>query len=38
MKVNEALLCYVNVYESVLMYMKQNDGLCKYMIVFDCKW
>ena len=38
MKVYKALLCYVNVYESVLMNIRQYDGIWKYMIVFECKW
>ena len=38
MKVYKALLCYLNVNEGVLMYMRQYDVIWKYMIVFECKW
>ena len=38
MRVYEAILWYMNVYESVGIYLRQNDGIWKYMLVFECKW
>ena len=38
MKVYEALWWYMNTYESVWKSNSQNDGILKYMIVFECKW
>ena len=38
MKDYEALWWSLNGYENVWMYMSQNDGICKYMIVYECKW
>ena len=38
MRVYEAILWYMNVYKSVGIFLRQYDGIWKYILVFECKW
>ena len=38
MRVYEAILWYMNVYETEGIKLRQYDGIWKYMLVFESKW
>ena len=38
MKVYEALWWYMDANDGVWVYMRPYGCICKYMMVFECKW